>query len=124
MTLLEKASEIKRKSLILEQILRLIGKQDFIDFYLDLRDEEKPDILRLVDELDYEGLMTAFRTATYHRMTVKELRIIAVRKGIKYPNIYDKFHLVKLLEKKDAALENVHENGVIQGQGYGLAKAE
>lgn len=124
MTLLEKASEIKRKSLILEKILRLIAKQDFIDFYLDLSDEEKPDILQRVDDLDYDGLMTAFRTANYNRLTVKELRIIAVRKGIKYPNIYDKYNLVRLLEKKDAALENVHENGIVQGPGHEMAKAK
>lgn len=124
MTLLEKAEQIKRKNLEIEKILRLLAKQDFIDFYLDLSEDQKQTLLGLLDVLEYEAIMTMFRTNTYERMTVKELRIIAVRKGIKYPNIYDKWSLVKLLEKKDAALEVTHENGTVKGPGHALAKAE
>lgn len=123
MTLLEKAEEIKRKSLILDKLLRLVKKQDFIDFYLDLRDADKARVLMLFDALDYDALMTLYRTNAYDRMTVRQLRVIAVQKGIGYPNLYDKWTLIHKLEKKDADLEAANENGTLKGPGYEVATA-
>lgn len=123
MTLLEKAEEIKRKSLILDKLLRLVKKQDFIDFYLDLNSEDKSKVLIWFDALEYDALMTLYRTKAYDRMTVKTLRVIAVQKGIAYPNLYDKWTLIRKLEKKDADLEKANESSVGERQGHEMATA-
>lgn len=124
MTLAEKAAEIKRKSLLLGRVLRLLEKPEFIDFYLDLPEDKKITILQMVDANNADGLWEMYETSSYDAMTVKELRIVAVRKGLKYANIYDKWNLIRLLRKKDANLEAADQSCVVEGQGHAVVPAE
>lgn len=116
MTLAEKAAEIKRKSLQLARVLRLLEKPEFIDYYLDLPEDTKKATLLMVDQNNADGLWEMYETSSYDAMTVKELRIIAVRKGLKYANIYDKWNLIRLLRKKDANLEAADKSCIVKGR--------